>query len=187
MCIEGQFLHPGLLRNEDLTLLLLGIVGTQTRTNHVMETHKVLGIEAARRTIFTEIQTTMESHGMNIDPRHIGILSDTMTYKASSCCLSWDSESDLFDHHLQGEVLGITRFGVQKSRDSTLMLASFEKTTDHLVNTDAVQLWIMRSSNPPPYSSTPPCTVKRTPSKVCQSASFWVPLPRRLVRPSPRS
>ncbi|KAI5454682.1 DNA-directed RNA polymerase III subunit C1 (rpo31) [Naganishia albida] len=89
-----------------------GIVGTQTRTNHVMETQKVLGIEAARRTIFTEIQTTMESHGMNIDPRHIGILSDTMTYK--------------------GEVLGITRFGVQKSRDSTLMLASFEKTTDHL-------------------------------------------------------
>lgn len=49
-----------------------------------METHKVLGIEAARRTIFTEIQTTMESHGMNIDPRHIGILSDTMTYKASA-------------------------------------------------------------------------------------------------------
>lgn len=49
-----------------------------------METQKVLGIEAARRTIFTEIQTTMESHGMNIDPRHIGILSDTMTYKASA-------------------------------------------------------------------------------------------------------
>jgi DNA-directed RNA polymerase III subunit RPC1 len=34
---------------------------------------------------------------------------------------------------LQGEVLGITRFGVQKMKDSVLMLASFEKTTDHLV------------------------------------------------------
>jgi DNA-directed RNA polymerase III subunit RPC1 len=34
----------------------------------------------------------------------------------------------------QGEVLGITRFGVTKMKDSVLMLASFEKTTDHLFN-----------------------------------------------------
>lgn len=33
---------------------------------------------------------------------------------------------------LQGEVLGITRFGISKMKDSVLMLASFEKTTDHL-------------------------------------------------------
>jgi DNA-directed RNA polymerase III subunit RPC1 len=32
----------------------------------------------------------------------------------------------------KGEVLGITRFGVSKMRESVLMLASFEKTTDHL-------------------------------------------------------
>lgn len=32
----------------------------------------------------------------------------------------------------KGEVLGITRFGVAKMRESVLMLASFEKTTDHL-------------------------------------------------------
>ena len=29
-------------------------------------------------------------------------------------------------------MLGITRFGVAKMKDSVLMLASFEKTTDHL-------------------------------------------------------
>ncbi len=29
-------------------------------------------------------------------------------------------------------MLGITRFGVAKMRESVLMLASFEKTTDHL-------------------------------------------------------
>jgi DNA-directed RNA polymerase III subunit RPC1 len=29
-------------------------------------------------------------------------------------------------------VLGITRFGISKMKDSVLMLASFEKTTDHL-------------------------------------------------------
>ena len=33
---------------------------------------------------------------------------------------------------LQGEVLGISRFGIAKMKDSVLMLASFEKTTDHL-------------------------------------------------------
>jgi DNA-directed RNA polymerase III subunit RPC1 len=79
-----------------------------------METASVLGIEAARTTIYNEIQHTMSSHGMSIDPRHVMILADVMTYK--------------------GEVLGITRFGVQKMKDSVLMLASFEKTTDHLVS-----------------------------------------------------
>jgi DNA-directed RNA polymerase III subunit RPC1 len=34
--------------------------------------------------------------------------------------------------HLQGEVLGITRFGIAKMKDSVLHTASFEKTADHL-------------------------------------------------------
>ena len=91
-----------------------GVDGLRTRTNHIMETAEVLGIEAARATIYIEIQHTMQSHGMSIDPRHVMLLGDVMTYK--------------------GEVLGITRFGVQKMKDSVLMLASFEKTTDHLVS-----------------------------------------------------
>lgn len=33
---------------------------------------------------------------------------------------------------MQGEVLGITRFGLAKMKESVLMLASFEKTADHL-------------------------------------------------------
>lgn len=32
----------------------------------------------------------------------------------------------------QGPVLGITRFGIAKMKDSVFMLASFEKTSDHL-------------------------------------------------------
>ena len=54
----------------------------------------------------------MQSHGMRIDNRHIQLLADIMTFK--------------------GMVLGITRFGVSKMKNSTLMLASFEMTTDHL-------------------------------------------------------
>lgn len=89
-----------------------GVIGTETRTNHVLETFTVLGIEAARACIINEIDTTMSSHGMSVDPRHIQLLGDVMTFK--------------------GEVLGITRFGLAKMRDSVLQLASFEKTTDHL-------------------------------------------------------
>ncbi|KDR83341.1 hypothetical protein GALMADRAFT_235418 [Galerina marginata CBS 339.88] len=94
-----------------------GVIGEQTTSNHVIEVAQVLGIEAARRTIIDEIQYTMKSHDMIIDPRHVMLLGDVMTYK--------------------GEVLGITRFGVAKMKDSVLMLASFEKTTDHLFDASA--------------------------------------------------
>ena len=89
-----------------------GVIGSETVTNHVLEMRQVLGIEAARSSIINEISTTMSSHGMSVDPRHIQLLGDVMTFK--------------------GEVLGITRFGLAKMRDSVLQLASFEKTTDHL-------------------------------------------------------
>jgi len=89
-----------------------GIIGHETTSNHIMEVKDVLGIEAARNTIIKEIQYTMSNHGMTIDPRHVMLLGDVMTFK--------------------GEVLGITRTGIAKMKDSILMLASFEKTTDHL-------------------------------------------------------
>ncbi|KAH0542064.1 hypothetical protein FGG08_003529 [Glutinoglossum americanum] len=87
-----------------------GVIGTKTKTNSVMEMREVLGIEAARQTIIDEISSVMGD--MDIDPRHMQLLADVMTYK--------------------GEILGITRFGLAKMRDSVLQLASFEKTPDHL-------------------------------------------------------
>ncbi|EEU45360.1 uncharacterized protein NECHADRAFT_41824 [Fusarium vanettenii 77-13-4] len=87
-----------------------GVIGIKARSNNVMECRDVLGIEAARTTIAAEIGEVMGD--MGIDPRHMQLLADVMTYK--------------------GEVLGITRFGLSKMRDSVLQLASFEKTPDHL-------------------------------------------------------
>jgi DNA-directed RNA polymerase III subunit RPC1 len=87
-----------------------GVIRTRTTSNSIMEVLTVLGIEAARTTITIEITKVMR--GMNIDPRHMQLLADVMTHK--------------------GEVLGITRFGLSKMRDSVLQLASFEKTPDHL-------------------------------------------------------
>ena len=96
-----------------------GVNGLATRTNSVMEMREVLGIEAARKTIIDEIQAVMGD--MDIDPRHMQLLADVMTFK--------------------GEVLGITRFGLSKMRDSVLQLASFEKTPDHLFEA----AWHMKS------------------------------------------
>ncbi|KAH9875596.1 hypothetical protein IAQ61_003060 [Plenodomus lingam] len=87
-----------------------GIEPYKTKSNHIMEVRTVLGIEAARATIVREIGDVMGN--MDIDPRHMQLLADVMTFK--------------------GDVYGITRFGLQKTRDSVLQLASFEKTPDHL-------------------------------------------------------
>jgi DNA-directed RNA polymerase III subunit RPC1 len=89
-----------------------GVDAKNSKTNHILETQDVLGIEAARLTIALEIKYIMEAYGIAVDRRHLMLLSDVMTFK--------------------GEVLGITRFGVAKMKESVLMLASFEKTTDHL-------------------------------------------------------
>jgi len=89
-----------------------GIDGRHTTTNHIIEVEQTLGVEAARTSISSEISYIMNAYGIGIDSRHLLLLSDVMTFK--------------------GEVLGITRFGVAKMRESVLMLASFEKTTDHL-------------------------------------------------------
>ena len=42
---------------------------------------KILGIEAARSSIITEILATMRSHGIDLDRRHVMLLADLMTYR----------------------------------------------------------------------------------------------------------
>ena len=89
-----------------------GVKGTESKSNHIIEVENTLGVEAARTVIQNEIEYIMRMYGIDIDRRHMILLSDVMTFK--------------------GEVLGITRFGVSKMKESVMMLASFEKTTDHL-------------------------------------------------------
>ena len=57
-----------------------------------------------RKTIAKEIEKTMKIHDISVDRRHIDLLSDLM-----SC---------------RGEILGITRYGLAKMKESVLMLAS---------------------------------------------------------------
>ncbi|KMZ91389.1 DNA-directed RNA polymerase III largest subunit [Plasmodium vivax Mauritania I] len=94
---------------------VLGLEGVDFKhiiSNHVINVFQVLGIEAARVTIINEIKKCVEAYSIDIDIRHIMLLADIMAFT--------------------GDILGINRFGIQKARHSTLMLASFEETNEHL-------------------------------------------------------
>jgi len=94
-----------------------GVDGRQTVTNNICEIEAILGIEAARTKIMTEIKYIFDQYGMGIDHRHIMMLADLMTCK--------------------GVVLGITRFGIVDMKESILHSASFERTTDQLFDAAA--------------------------------------------------
>ncbi|KAJ2615145.1 DNA-directed RNA polymerase III subunit C1 (rpo31) [Coemansia sp. RSA 1365] len=89
-----------------------GIDGRHTFSNHIMDNLRFLGIEAARTMTIRELSSIFDEYGIGLDIRHLMLLGDLMSYK--------------------GEILGITRYGIAKMNDSVMMLASFEKTTDHL-------------------------------------------------------
>uniref|UniRef100_A0A5S6QTH3 DNA-directed RNA polymerase subunit n=1 Tax=Trichuris muris TaxID=70415 RepID=A0A5S6QTH3_TRIMR len=94
---------------------VLGTVGidpNRTLSNNPIEVARTLGIEAARKSIISEIGSTMASHGIGLDIRHLMVLADMMTNS--------------------GAVTGLTRQGLPKVKDSVILQASFERTTDHL-------------------------------------------------------
>lgn len=96
LCVEGAGLRE--------VMATYGVIGTKTRSNNIWEVYNTLGIEAARTTIMNEITDVMEGHGMSVDHRHIMLLASQMTSR--------------------GEVLGITRHGLAKMRESVFNLAS---------------------------------------------------------------
>ncbi|XP_044766924.1 DNA-directed RNA polymerase III subunit RPC1 [Coccinella septempunctata] len=104
LCVEGNNLRE--------VLATYGVDANKTRSNNVIEVYRTLGIEAARETIMNEIMLVMENHSISVDFRHVMLLAAQMTHT--------------------GEVLGVTRHGLAKMKESVFNLASFEKTADHL-------------------------------------------------------
>lgn len=96
LCVEGAGLRD--------VMATYGVIGKNTKSNNIWEVAVTLGIEAARTTIINEIREVMEGHGMTVDYRHIMLLASQMTSR--------------------GEVLGITRHGLAKMRESVFNLAS---------------------------------------------------------------
>lgn len=105
-------------------------------------------------------------------------------------CVVFNLIADLIDViccclHVQGEILGITRFGLAKMKESVLMLASFEKTADHLFDAayfgqkDSVCGECRDGEESPPQPRlllTPPFPPPPPPPlclQECPSASSW--------------
>jgi DNA-directed RNA polymerase subunit A" len=86
---------------------------SRTFSNDIYEIYNVFGIEAARNSIIKEVTKVMDTQGLNVDIRHIMLVSDTM-------CFS-------------GLIKGITRYGVVSQKASVLARASFETPIKHIV------------------------------------------------------
>jgi DNA-directed RNA polymerase subunit A" len=100
--------------NLKAVLKLEEIDGTRVFTNDIIETAKVLGIEAARSLVVNELKKVLDDNGIAVDVRHIMLLGDLMTYS--------------------GEIKGIVRTGINKLKASPFARASFEETTKHLLD-----------------------------------------------------
>lgn len=85
---------------------------TKIKTNDINNVLEVLGIEAARTLLLAEIRKVIEFDGTYVNMRHFLTLVDTMTYK--------------------GDIMAITRHGINKSNTGPLMKCSFEETVDVL-------------------------------------------------------
>jgi len=83
-----------------------------TISNDIYEVLDVLGIEAARLVLMEEFLDVIISAGSSLNPRHIQVLVDTMTFS--------------------GNIMSIDRFGINRSNYGPIAKASFEEMTDQL-------------------------------------------------------
>ena len=91
-----------------------GVDHTRSSSNHIHEIEKLYGIEAARKMIIFESQKVLEQQGLDVDLRHLLILSDLMCYS--------------------GSIQSIGRHGISGSKSSVFARAAFEVTVNQLLD-----------------------------------------------------
>ena len=91
-----------------------GIDPAKTTTNNVHEIANIFGIEAARNALIREAHAVLSEQGLDVDIRHVMLVSDIMTKT--------------------GTVQQIGRHGISGDKSSVLARAAFELTIQHLVN-----------------------------------------------------
>ncbi|MCD6477467.1 MAG: DNA-directed RNA polymerase subunit A'' [Candidatus Aenigmarchaeota archaeon] len=87
---------------------------TRIYSNNISEVEKLFGIEAARNVIISESSKTLADQGLDVDPRHLILVGDTMT--------------------MDGTIKAIGRYGVSGEKRSVLARANFETTVKHLTD-----------------------------------------------------
>ncbi len=90
-----------------------GVDRARTYTNNIVEIYDCLGIEAARQAIINEMLDTLDGAGLEVDVRHLLMVSDVMTNS--------------------GQVRAIGRHGVSGTKHSILARSAFEVTVTHLL------------------------------------------------------
>ncbi|NSL75548.1 MAG: DNA-directed RNA polymerase subunit A' [Thaumarchaeota archaeon] len=85
-----------------------GVDTSRTTTNNIWEIAAVVGIEAARSTLINEITHTLDEQGLEVDIRHIVLVSDLMSST--------------------GVLKSIGRHGIAGTKESVLARAAFEIT-----------------------------------------------------------
>jgi len=91
-----------------------GVDASRTVSNHIHEIEKLYGIEAARGLIIKEARKVLEQQGLDVDLRHLLILSDLMT--------------------VDGAIQSIGRHGISGSKSSVFARAAFEVTVNQLLD-----------------------------------------------------
>ncbi len=82
----------------------------RTFSNDIMEIYNVLGIEAARQTIYNELAEVLEFDGNYINYHHMALLCDRMTYSS--------------------KLISIFRHGINNDNIGPIAKASFEETPE---------------------------------------------------------
>ena len=100
--------------NLEGVLSIEGVDPTRTTTNDIHEIAAILGIEAARNALIKEAHAVLEEQGLDVDIRHVMLVSDIMTNT--------------------GGIQQIGRHGISGKKSSVLARAAFELTIQHLVN-----------------------------------------------------
>ncbi|MFC1803202.1 DNA-directed RNA polymerase subunit A' [Thermoproteota archaeon] len=100
--------------NLEGVLRIEGIDPSRTTTNNVHEIANIFGIEAARNALIKEAHAVLTEQGLDVDIRHVMLVSDIMTKT--------------------GEVQQIGRHGISGDKSSVLARAAFELTIQHLVD-----------------------------------------------------
>ncbi|MFV2040896.1 MAG: DNA-directed RNA polymerase subunit A'', partial [Candidatus Hydrothermarchaeales archaeon] len=90
-----------------------GLDTGRTKSNDILEIESVLGIEAARGSIISEILDTLNEQGLRVDVRHIMLIASAMT--------------------VNGRIRAIGRHGISGDKSSVLARAAFEITVDNLL------------------------------------------------------
>ncbi len=95
-------------------LRIPGVDPTRCYTTDINQIAETLGVEAARNALVRESLFVMKEQGLDVDKRHVMLVSDLMTHT--------------------GEIQQIGRHGVSGKKSSVFARAAFEVTVKHLLD-----------------------------------------------------